>query len=61
MATSGHSDIVDIDYDEIRLRTAKAVKIFDGQRETWLPLSEIEISEKTIAMPEWLAIEKGLV
>lgn len=50
----------------------KAVAVADGTREEirgrerekwfWLPRSEIEINpDGTVTMPEWLALEKGLV
>lgn len=56
--------IVDIEV-EVRAKTDRGVKVFDGTREVWLPLSQVEIhkeKDKTIAsMPEWLAIEKELV
>lgn len=39
-------------------------KIDDREREKWfwLPRSEIEINpDGTVTMPEWLALEKGLI
>lgn len=64
--TSGQSDIVDIAC-ELRIERPKAVLIYDGKTEAWLPLSQIEIdrhgpgNSATIAMPEWLAHDKGLI
>lgn len=51
---------------EICAETQKAILAFNGDKEVWLPLSQIEIIFKmgvsaTIAMPEWLAIDKELV
>lgn len=56
------SDIVEVDGEVVR-RTADAVLWDDGSIEVWLPLSQIEVNEEsgTVVMPEWLAIEKGLV
>jgi hypothetical protein len=46
----------------------KAARVSDGDREVWLPTSQIKIGESrpgssitTIEIPEWLAIDKGLV
>lgn len=59
--SSGRSDIVDIAC-EIRAETERAVQIYDGERTVWLPRSQIEIGDDgTIAMPEWLARDKGLI
>lgn len=59
--SSGRSDIVDIAC-EIRSETERAIQIYDGERTVWLPRSQIEIGhDGTIAMPEWLAMEKGLI
>lgn len=61
---SGASDLIEI-AGEIRARSAKAIKLYDGAREAWLPLSQIEIEENgktvTVTMPEWLARDKGLI
>lgn len=67
------SDLVDIAC-EIRRDdpSKKSIAIADGSTEPiegrkrekwfWLPRSQIEInSDGTVTMPEWLAIEKGLV
>jgi len=49
----------------IKHQTAVAVLVNDGDNDVWLPLSQVDIVEdegKTLAqMPEWLAIDKGLV
>lgn len=59
--TTGRSDIVDIAC-EIRAQTERAIQIFDGKTTCWLPLSQVEIGDDgTVAMPEWLAKEKGLI
>lgn len=62
------SNIVDIDV-EITARTGKAVLVHTGVKEdaAWLPLSQIEITPtgtegvETVTLPEWLALEKGLI
>jgi len=73
---TGKSDIVDVEL-EPRIVKEKAQAFFAGKYEEskgkkrevwiWLPLSQIEVGEKndrgcaTVTMPEWLAIDKGLV
>ena len=58
---AGRSDLVDI-AGEIRAQTEKAIQFYDGERTVWLPRSQIEINDDgTVTMPEWLAVDKGLV
>lgn len=56
------SDLVDI-AGEIKGETDKAYRFFDGTRTVWLPKTQCEMDAdaKTMAMPEWLAMEKGLI
>lgn len=62
------SNIIDIDV-EVTARTEKAVLVHTGIKEQsiWLPLSQIEIEPsgiggiETVTLPEWLAVEKGLI
>ena len=66
------SGLVDFEV-QIKHQTSPAVLIFDPEDEDriktiWLPCSQIEIEYKdqserlaTVTMPEWLAIEKGMV
>jgi len=63
------SNIIDIDV-EVTARTEKAVLVHTGIKEqaVWLPLSQIEIEPndafpgiETVTLPEWLALEKGLI
>jgi hypothetical protein len=62
------SDLVDIAGIIIETRE-KAVFLNAGDRKVWLPLSQIEIDPPgasaghsvKVAMPEWLAKEKGLI
>jgi len=54
---------------DIRNVTAKAVLIFDGAKEVWIPLSQIEDPVTfnrgeigvEIMMTTWIAKEKGLI
>lgn len=62
------SDVIDID-GAVEARTESAVLFHTGNKEdaAWLPLSQIEIEETgfkgvfTVTLPEWLALEKGLI
>lgn len=51
----------------IKAKSEKALLFFDGGREVWLPLSQIEDMQEDgnggilLYLPEWLAIGKGLV
>lgn len=66
------SDLIDIEC-EYRYATESAIAIYDGQLKDgqevwiWLPKSQIEFQQHppslriTVTLPEWLAIEKGLV
>lgn len=52
---------------DILRRTEKAVFIFDGAVQVWLPLSQVECEFEPgetaveLEVPEWLAMEKGLI
>lgn len=56
------SDLVDI-AGEIEGETDKAFRFNDGTRTVWLPKSmcQWDPDDRTMALPEWLATEKGLV
>jgi hypothetical protein len=46
--------------------TDKAILVDDGDNRVWLPKSKVEIEPRsdgshTVTLPEWLAIDKGLV
>ena len=58
----GRSDIVDVAC-EIRAETERAVQIYDGAITVWLPKSLVEVDREdgTVAGPEWLAKDKGLL
>lgn len=52
---------------EVRVETDKALLVFDGKTECWIPKSQIkdQCEEKgqitSIFISEWLAGEKGLI
>ena len=63
------SKIIDINV-EVTARTEKAVLVHTGVKEqaVWLPLSQVDIEPndafpgiETVTLPEWLALEKGLI
>jgi len=62
------SDIIDIDVQVLH-RTEKAVLVTLDfpDNGVWLPLSKIEIEPslvggiETVTLPEWLALDKGLI
>ena len=55
-------DIIEI-AGELRHETEKAYQLFDGSKTVWIPKSQAEwdAHSKTMQMPEWLALEKGLI
>lgn len=58
------NDLIDIAGELIAPReTEKAYHFYDGTTKVWLPKSQCEWDgeEKTMTMPEWLALEKGLI
>jgi len=62
------SDLVDLTM-QLHVETPKAIRVSDdgdAAKAVWLPLSQIEFERKPrgiviVTLPEWLAIEKGLV
>lgn len=55
---------------QVRYKTDRAVLIHDGEREAWIPFSQIENlgpddiekdSYITLLIPTWMAKEKGLI
>jgi hypothetical protein len=53
---------------EVRAESDKAMLIYDGKREAWIPKSQItdhsddaDGRTTSIFIPEWLAKEKGLI
>jgi hypothetical protein len=61
--SNSRSDIIDITCTIVR-ETEKAYNIDHGDKErVWVPksLCVYDANDKTMAMPEWLAMEKGLI
>lgn len=59
--SGGRSDLIEIAAEK-RADREHAIKIFDGSRTAWLPKSLVEDNrDGTFTMPEWLALEKGLI
>ena len=61
------SDLVDLTL-QIHARTNRAILVSDdGDREraVWVPLAPVEVAPQgrhhVVTMPEWLAIDRGLV
>lgn len=62
------SDIIEL-YVEIRRETDRALLVFDGYHEVWLPKSMVEVRHEKpnayrgaeIWLPGWFAVEKGLI
>ena len=50
-------------YDDIVRETEAAYLLSFGDDEIWLPKSQVRVYEKNnkVFVPEWLAIEKGLL
>lgn len=59
--TKNH-DIIEI-AGEIRGETEKAYRFYDGKVTEWVPKSQCEWDEKdkTMQIPEWLAMDKGFI
>ena len=55
-------DIIDI-AGELRHETDKAFLLFDGDKEVWVPKShgEWDPYNRVMQMPEWMALQKGLL
>ena len=52
---------------DVQARTPKALKVFDGKVTCWIPRSQIsdyvgeEDNPETIFIPEYIALDKGLI
>lgn len=48
---------------QVKHETEKAFLVFDGDKDVWLPKTQCEWDgrDKVMQMPEWLAMEKGLI
>jgi hypothetical protein len=58
------SDLVDVAV-ELKHETKAAYLVTDGDRDIWLPKSQVELCDHDgatiVTMPEWLALEKNLI
>ncbi len=56
------SDLIDI-AGQLTAETPNAYRFCDGDKTEWLPKSQCQWDEddKTMTMPEWLALEKGFI
>lgn len=62
-AQGDQDHLAEVEYEDIVSETQRGILFqIDGKRH-WLPRSQIEVDTdaKQVTMPEWLAIEKGLV
>lgn len=47
---------------ELKGETDKAFRLFDGDKDIWVPKSQVQWVGKNLwELPEWLAKEKGLI
>lgn len=55
-------DIIEI-AGEIKGETDKAYRFYDGKNTDWVPKSQCgwDEKDKTMQMPEWLAMDKGFI
>lgn len=55
-------NLIDIDDWKVERETEKGLLLKQGRKEVWVPKQFVEINDDdTLTMPEWLAIDKGLV
>lgn len=54
------SDLVDV-AGAVKRETEKAWLIDFGDGEIWLPKSQVEVTDNIVTMPEWLALNKGII
>ncbi len=58
------SERVELEYEHIRQRTGAAILVTIEDVDVWLPREFIEDwdeEDRTLTVPEWLAIDRGLV
>lgn len=59
--TKRNHDIIEIEA-KLRRETDKAFLLYDGKKEVWVPRAQVEDNDDgTFSMPEWLALDKGLI
>lgn len=55
------SDVIEIEI-AVETETERAILVdFGGDELVWLPRSQIELVEGAVLIPEWLAMEKGMI
>lgn len=55
-------DLVDIDDWTVYRKSEKGLLLKQGSKEVWVPKQFVEVQDDgTLTMPEWLAVDKGLV
>jgi hypothetical protein len=62
---SAKSDLVDVEYDVLKIdddRYRSVLFVING-REVWLPRSliEVDVDGGVVTLPEWKAMEMGLI
>lgn len=68
MDTAQKSDLVDLTL-HLHVMTERAVRVSEtgeDAKAVWLPLSQVEVVPRprsicVVTLPEWLALEKGLI
>ena len=64
-AVNGHSNLCDVEYDRIKIddKKYKSILFTIGGKDVWLPRSLIEVDEdaETVTLPEWKALDEGLI
>lgn len=64
-SVTGRSDLIKVTLDW-KGDTDLAIKVFDGDKDFWLPKSQIQYDQTgvdvvEVELPQWLAKEKGLI
>jgi hypothetical protein len=65
---AGKSDLIDLTM-HLHVMTERAVRVSDtgeDAKAVWLPLSQVEVARQAkgtvvVTLPEWLALQKGLI
>lgn len=55
-------DLVDVDDWSVLRETQNGLLLKQGSNEVWVPKQFVEVHDDgTLTMPEWLALDKGLI
>lgn len=57
---SKNHDIITVSV-KLKHETAAAYLVNGGDKDVWVPKSQCEYSDGELQLPEWLALEKGLI